>query len=99
MTYEHQAECAKFGGGGCVRRAFVTLIDEGKAPEGKGPFLTSDHLDKFIREAIACRPAATKIIVHELTWNDKLWTEDGRERVEIDKDMEGVDLSEIFEET
>lgn len=89
MSYEHEAECDRYGGGGCTRRAFVTLIDEGKVPEGKGPFITRKHLFEFVREAIAVRPASTKIIVHELTWNDELWTQCGREMVAIDEALNG----------
>lgn len=82
--YEHSDECERYGASGCVRRAFVTLLDVDKIPEGKGPFLTRVHLDEFVREAISARPATTQIIVSELTWNDELWVECGREMVAID---------------
>lgn len=89
--YEHKAECERYGGGGCVRRAFVTIIEPGQIPLGKGPFLTREHLDKFVREAIAARPErSTHIVVSEITWNDELWVECGREMVEIDEMMASV---------
>lgn len=90
--YEHEAECERYGGGGCVRRAFVTIIEPGKIPDGKGPFLTRSHLDGFVREAIAARPdRSTHIIVSQLTWNDELWVECGREMVEIDEIMASIE--------
>lgn len=73
---DHEAECKRYGGRGSVRRAYVTIIEPGKIPDGKGPFLTRKHLDQFVREAIAHRPdPSTHIVVHQLTWNDELWTE------------------------
>lgn len=90
--YEHSDECKRYGGGGCVRRAFVTIIEPGKIPDGKGPFLTRKHLDEFVREIIALRPdRSTHIVVSELTWNDELWVECGREMVEIDAMMAAVE--------
>src|ERR1700722_14447521 len=78
--YDHKAECERYGGGGSVRRAYDTIIEPGKNPEGKGPFLTLKHLNQFVREAIEHRPdPSTHIVVYQLTWNDELWTECGRE--------------------
>lgn len=91
--YDHKAECDRFGIGGSVRRAFVTLIDVGCVPEGKGPFLTADHLWQFIGEAIAGRPVSTQIIVHQLTWNDELWTGCGREMAAIAKALAEADCA------
>lgn len=95
--FEHKVECERYGTSGCVRRAFVTLIEPGKIPDGKGPFLTRAHLDKFVREAIQHHPASTQIIVHQLTWNDELWTECGREMVDIDAMLDAVDMRTISE--
>lgn len=89
--YKHSGECKRYGVGGSVRRAFVTLIDAGMTPEGKGPFLTRKHLDEFVREVIACRPATTQIVVSQLTWNDELWVECGREMVAIDEALASVE--------
>ena len=90
--YEHSEECERYGASGCVRRAFVTIIEPGKIPDGKGPFLTRAHLDTFVREVIALRPdRSTHIIVSELTWNDELWVECGREMVEIDDALASVE--------
>src|SRR5689334_21171690 len=93
MAWEHKRECKHYGGEGSqVRRAFVTIIEPGKIPDGKGPFLTRKHLDQFLYEAIAHRPdRSTQIVVHQLTWNDELWTECGREMIEMDEIMASVD--------
>ena len=93
--YDHQEECARYGGGGAVHRAFVILKEKGKIPEKKGPFLTAELLDKFVDEVLACRPADTEVIIAELTWNDDLWLECARERAEIDKAMATVDWDAV----
>ena len=90
-------ECKRYGGGGSVHRAFVTILEPGRIPDGKGPFLTIKHLDQFVREAIEAHPdRATRIVVHQLTWNNELWTQCGREMVKIDDAMDGVDLALAF---
>jgi hypothetical protein len=92
-SHDHRAECDRYMKGGGVRRAFVTIIEPGKIPSGKGPFLTRAHLDRFVREAIAHRPEPdTHIVVAELTWDDQLWVECGREMAAIDASLDGGDI-------
>lgn len=94
MPYDHEKECERYGPGGCVRRAFVTIIEPGKIPDGKGPFLTNEHLMRFVREAIAARPdRSTQIVVSELTWNDELWVDCGRQMIEIEDAFAACDQS------
>jgi hypothetical protein len=93
---DHRAECDCFMKDGSVRRAFVTIIEPGKIPDGKGPFLTLEHLDRFLGAAMERHTdPATHIIIHELTWNDELWTQCARERAEIDAAMDGVDFEQL----
>jgi hypothetical protein len=89
--HKNQAECERYGGGLSVQRAFVTLIEPGKIANGKGPFLTSKHLWEFVRECVAQLPPTTQIIVHELTWDDQLWTQCGREMITIDAMLDTVE--------
>lgn len=94
MPYKNEKECDRYGGGGSVRRAFVTIIQPGRIPDGKGPFLTDKHLNEFVREVVTAHPdKSTQIVVHQLTWNDELWTECGREMVYIDDTMDAADLA------
>lgn len=93
---DHRAECDRYMKDGSVRRAFVTIIQPGKIPDGKGPFLTVEHLDRFVREAIEHHPdPATHIVTHQLTWDGQLWTECARERAAIDAALDGVDLEQL----
>lgn len=72
----------------------MTIIEPGKIPNGKGPFLTRIHLDQFVREAIAFRPdRSTHIVVSQLTWSGELWVECGREMVEIDDAISSAAVS------
>lgn len=96
VSHDHRAECDRFMKGGGIRRAFVTIVEPGKIPSGKGPFLTLGQLDRFVREAIEAHPnPETHIIINELTWNGELWVECARERDEIDAAMDGVDLEQL----
>lgn len=93
---DHRAECDRYMKHGGVRRAFVTIIEPGKIPDGKGPFLTVEHLDQFVCEAIEHHPdPATHIVIHQLTWDGQLWTECARERAAIDAALDGVDLEAL----
>ena len=95
---ETRAECDRYGAGGGIRRSFVTLIKPGEVPSGKGPFLTSVHLWRFVLEAVGGLPATTQIFVHELTWDNQLWTQCAREKLAIDKALEGVDWDALTRE-
>lgn len=67
-----------------MRRSFVTIIEPGRIPDGKGPFLTLEHLERFVRDAIEYHPdRSTHIVVSELTWNDQLWVRCGREMITL----------------
>lgn len=61
-----------------IIKRWVILADPGCAPEKKGSFNDDEHLEQFLREVIACRPAQTAITVAYLTWNHDLWLESGR---------------------
>jgi hypothetical protein len=75
---------------GQVKKCFVILRDVGHIPEKKGPWLTHEHAEAFLREAIACRPATTEITYVQLTWDGDLWVEDGREYVKIADAMASI---------
>jgi hypothetical protein len=91
MSYANEKECRRYGSGGSVQRAFVTIIEPGKVPDGKGPFLTRKHLEQFVREAVQVHPdRSIHIAVHQLTWNNELWTECGREMIQV---MDAVDAA------
>ncbi|EJN11826.1 hypothetical protein PMI42_04840 [Bradyrhizobium sp. YR681] len=89
---DHRAECDRYMKSGGIRRAFVTILEPGKIPDGKGPFLTVEHLDRFVKSAIERHPdPATHIMIHQLTWDGELWTGCARERAAIDAALDGVD--------
>lgn len=75
---------------GQVKKRFVILRDIGRVPEKKGPWLTPELAETFLREVIACRPATTEITYVQLTWNDDLWVEDGREYIKIADAMASI---------
>lgn len=82
-TLPVEKQCEIYGASGLVRRSFVILKEAGNAPEKKGPFVTSEHLEQFVREVIACRHPSTTITVCCLTWNDDLWVDDGRGMIKM----------------
>lgn len=80
----------KYGQGETVKKGWIIIHEPGKIPDLKcPPDQSDDGLDAFLVELTKHYPTST-FTVCRLTWNDDLWVESGRCRLEEKAAMDSL---------
>lgn len=67
-----------------IKKRWIVVREPNRVPQKKMPLpQTHEGVIAMLRELFDCRPAGTHLTVCELTWDDDLWVNDGRETLNI----------------